>query len=123
VDRGSAAGRRHVAWCRGEFRGARHSGYALALASDSGGRYLVLEPDGKVFALASFTGGAELSCYTPAQARQLNHTIAQSETIHGKVAPRWNTPVVCAFVEDTSAVCWQYSPAGRVFVEVGRWIT
>ena len=112
-----------VAWCTGEFRTARRDAYAAAVAAPGGGRYLVLEPDGTVVELARFTGGADLSCYTPAEARKLHGTIAQSETIQGRIVPRWRTTVVCAFVADTRAVCWQYSPADRAFVQVGEWVT
>ena len=31
--------------------------------------------------------------------------------------------VICAFVEDTRAVCWQYSPDAPAFVEVAGWVT
>jgi hypothetical protein len=92
-------------------------------SAGSGGRYLVLEPNGTVTELASFARSADLSCYTPAEARRLHQTIGQSDTIHGKLEPRWRTTVVCAFVDDTTAVCWQHSPAGGAFVEVGGWTT
>ena len=108
-----------VAWCRGEFRSGRPAAYVVAVP----GRYLVVESDALVTELASFTGGAELSCYTPAEARKLHRTIAQSETIQGRIIPRWRTTVVCGFVEDTRAVCWQYSPRDRRFVKVGEWVT
>lgn len=110
-------------WCRGEFRPGARRGYAVALSLDPGGRYLVVDADGKVTELARFSGGADLSCYTPAEARRLNRSIAGSETISGSITPRWHTSVVCAFVEDTSAVCWQYSPSDRAFVKIGDWTT
>jgi hypothetical protein len=110
-------------WCSGEFRPGARRGYAVALSLDKGGRYLVIDADGKVTELARFSGGADLSCYTRAEARRLNRSIASSETISGSITPRWNTSVVCAFVEDTSAVCWQYSPSGRAFVKIGDWTT
>jgi uncharacterized protein YraI len=112
-----------TAWCKGEFRGGRAAAYAIAVPAAKGGRYVVLDPDGTVVELALFTGGAELSCYTPAAARQLHRSIAQSETIQGRIAPRWDTTVVCGFVEDTRSICWQYSPRERTFVAVGGWIT
>jgi hypothetical protein len=37
--------------------------------------------------------------------------------------PRFNTTVVCGFLEDTVAECWQYSPDDRAFVKVGGWTT
>jgi hypothetical protein len=115
---GSVAG-----WCRGDFRPGGRRGYAVALSLDKGGRYVVIDADGKVTELATFSSGAELSCYTPAEARRLNRTIARSETISGGITPRWNTTVVCGFVENTSAACWQYSPATREFVRIGDWTT
>ena len=71
----------------------------------------------------SFSGGADLSCYTRAEALRLDRTIRQSETIHGRVVPRWNTAVACGFVENTTAVCWQFDPTQRAFVSVGGWTT
>jgi hypothetical protein len=92
-------------------------------AGAEGGRYVAIHADGRVSELASFRTSADLTCYTPAEARRIDTTIRQSETIQGAVRPRWNTTVVCGFLDDTSAVCWQYSTAQRRFVEVGRWIT
>lgn len=112
-----------VRWCRGEFRSGRTGAYALAIAAATGGRYIVVESDGTLADLASFSGGADLSCYTPAEIRELDLTIRRSETIHGRVAAPGTTAVVCGFVDDTKAVCWQYSPAERVYVTVGGWIT
>ncbi len=65
----------------------------------------------------------ELACYTAADARKLNESIRRSATISGSVTPAFATTVVCAFVEDTSAVCWQYSAKARAFVKVGDWQT
>jgi hypothetical protein len=113
-----------AAWCRGEFRAGRPGAFAVAVASPAGaGRYLVLEADATVVELGSFTRGADLSCYTPAEAEKLNVTIGRSDTIHGRIAPRWRTTVVCGFVDATTAVCWQYSPVESVFIEVGHWVT
>ncbi len=113
-----------TAWCRGELRTGRKGGFAAAVAAPSGdGRYVVLETDGTVFELGAYKGRPEVSCYSRAEARRLNDTIRQSQTIHGEVTPRWNTAVVCGFVEETSAVCWQHSPDGRAFVKVGGWVT
>jgi len=113
-----------AAWCHGEFRPKHPRAFAVAIASAAGGgRYAVLEPDATVTQLGSFTGGADLKCYSRAAARKLNDAIASSETIHGRVIPRWNTTVVCAFMDDVTSVCWQYSPTDRAFVEVGGWVT
>lgn len=83
----------------------------------------MLQADATAIELALFTREPDLSCYSRADAEKLNATIAQSQTISGAVAPRWDTAVICAFVEDTTAVCWQYSPADKAFVKVGGWIT
>ena len=109
---------------QGEFRTGRAGTYAVAVTSGPrGGRYLVLEPNTAVVELASFSGGADVSCYTVAEARTLDRTIRDSEAVHGRITPAFTTAVICAFVEDTSAVCWQYSPVARAFVTVGRWTT
>ena len=113
-----------AAWCRGEFRAGRPGAFAVAVASPAGaGRYLVLEADATVVELGSFTRGADLSCYSPAEAEKLNVTIGRSDTIHGRIAPRWSTTVVCGFVDATTAVCCQHSPLESVFMEVGHWVT
>jgi hypothetical protein len=113
-----------AAWCRGQFRSGHPRAFAVAISSAAGGgRYVMLESDATVTELASFTRSADLSCYTRAEARKLNVTIGRSDTIHGQVTPRWSTAVVCAFVDDTASVCWQYSPADRLFVRVGGWVT
>jgi hypothetical protein len=113
-----------LAWCAGEFRRGHAHAFAVAIAAPAGeARYIVIERDGTTFDLASFKGQADLSCYTPAQARRLNANIAASETIHGNVNPRWPTTVICGFVEATHAVCWQFSPTQRGFVKIGEWTT
>jgi hypothetical protein len=111
-------------WCRGEFRAGRRNAFAAAVASTGrGGRYLVLDGDGEVVELAAFKGGADVSCYTPAEARKLGESIRLSDTISGHIVPKFATTVICAFVEDTEAVCWQYSPAAGAFVKIGEWQT
>jgi len=113
-----------VGWCRGQLRTGRPDGYAVAIASaTAGGRYLVLGDDATVVELAPYMGAPELACYTPAEALKLNQSIRSSATISGGVAPAFTTTVICAFVEDTSAVCWQYSAKARAFVKVGEWQT
>jgi hypothetical protein len=111
-------------WCRADLSSGSGAAYAIAVPSAvSGGRYLVVREDAAAIELARFTGGADLSCYTPGGARNLNRTIERSETIQGRVSPRWTTTVICGFVEDTKAVCWQYAPNQRRFIEVGSWVT
>ena len=113
-----------VAWCAGEFREGRPGAYAVAVTSAArGGRDLVLESDATVTTLAAFTGPPGLACYTPEEARKLDVTIKESETIEGGIAPRWSTTVVCGFLDDTSAACWQYAPDDRAFARVGAWVT
>jgi hypothetical protein len=112
-----------AAWCRGEFRSGHPRAYATALTGSAGGRYVILQKDGTVDELGAYTGGADLWCYTRDDAKKLNASIRRSDTIQGQVTPRWNTTVVCGFTEDTTAVCWQYSPADRAYVKVGGWVT
>ncbi len=113
-----------AAWCRGDFRPGHPGAFAAAVTSAAGGgRYVVLDADGTVTELGSFIRGPDLSCYSRAQAEKLDVTISESGIVHGHVAPRWNTMVVCAFLDDTTAACWQYSPAERAFVKVGEWVT
>lgn len=112
-----------ASWCRGQFRAGRRNAYAAAVTSAAGGgRYLVLDGDA-VLELAPFKGSPEVQCYTAAGARKLDVAIRESETISGQIVPAFATTVVCAFVADHNAVCWQYSPKTRTFVEVGGWQT
>lgn len=111
-------------WCAGEFRARGRKAYAAAVTSAAGGgRYLVFEAGATVVELGPYKDGAELACYTPAEARKLHESIRHSETISGRVAPMFATTVVCGFVENTRAICWQYSPKTRAFVKVGEWQT
>lgn len=117
-------GRPIDAWCGGEFRAGRGDAFAVATTAEKeGGRYLVLEPDGTVTVLASFTHAAGLACYSRTEADAFNDTLEATATVHGRITPRWETAVICAFVDGTTAVCWQHSPADDAFVEVGGWIT
>jgi hypothetical protein len=113
-----------MAWCQGEFRDGRPGGFAVALqAADGGGTYAVVEPKAAIVELGTYVQQPSIDCYTRAEADTLDDTIRRSTTIHGRVRPRWNTSVVCAFSDATSATCWQYSPVDRAFVRVGQWVT
>lgn len=109
-----------TAWCRAGFRQGPANAFAVAMTSATGGRYVALEPDVPAIELGRFSRSADLSCYTRAQAEDLDKSIRQSSTIHGQIVPRFNTTVVCGFVEDTVAECWQYSPGDRAFVNWAR---
>lgn len=113
-----------VDWCQGQFETGRRGAYAAAVTTPrSGGRYLVIDSAATVVELARFKDAPDLACYAPADARKLNETIRSSETIRGRITPLFPTTVVCAFVENTEAVCWQYAPKSRAFVKVGEWQT
>jgi hypothetical protein len=112
-----------MGWCRGDLEPAGSAPFAVAIGSRGGGRYLVLQRDGATVELATYQATPSLACYTPAQARKLNATLSQSETIEGQIRPRWSTTVVCGFVDNTTAVCWQYSLVERKFLRVGGWTT
>ena len=85
------------------------------------GRYLVLDGSGSPVELATFEGKPDVSCYSRTQARDLHREIQRSDTVSGRVAPRFSTTTICAFVDATTARCWQYSPAERMYVDVGGW--
>lgn len=112
-----------TAWCRAGFRDGQLNAFAVAVTAGTGGRYVALDADGRVSELARFSGRPDLSCYTRTQADDLNRSLKQSETIHGQVTPRFSTTVVCAFTDNTTARCWQYSPTDSAFVDVGSWTT
>ncbi|HET9012515.1 MAG TPA: hypothetical protein VFN38_11910 [Gemmatimonadaceae bacterium] len=107
-----------IAACQGQFRPGQR-GWAVA----ANGRYIVIDGLGAAVELAAFTGKPDLSCYSRAEALELDRSIQRSDTLSGRIAPRVDTAVICAFVEATAARCWQYSPAERVFVDVGGWTT
>jgi hypothetical protein len=114
---------RVTAWCRAGLRPAQADAFVVAMTSSAGGRYVALAPAVPPTELGRFTGSADLSCYTRAQAEDLNRSIKQSETIDGQITPRFGTTVVCGFMDNTTARCWQYSPPDSAFVEVGMWTT
>lgn len=113
-----------VSFCAAEFTSGRAGAYVVAVTSPDGvGRYVALHPDGVMQEINFFSRRGEVSCHTRAEALKLHGTIQKSETIHGSIEPRFDTTVVCTFVDDTTAMCWQYSPAVRDFVKVGQWTT
>jgi hypothetical protein len=112
-----------TSWCAAQFRPAQTGAYAVAVNAAAGGRYIALEPDGRTTELGRFTGRPDLSCYSRDEAQQLDGAIRTSETIRGAITPRWDSTVVCGFISDTTAQCWQFSPAEDMFVRVGEWTT
>jgi hypothetical protein len=113
-----------LSFCAAEFTPGRKGAFAVAAQSPDGNRrYMALDADGTMMELMWFNGPEDLRCYTRAEAEKLDESLKQSDIIHGSVRPRFDSTVVCGFVEDTSAVCWQYSPAERDFVVVGKWMT
>lgn len=110
-----------LASCRGEFRIGHQAEFAVALPEPGGGRYVILQDDGRTQVLTSFAGTPELSCYSLREADRLNDTIAKSATMNGRVVAEWDGTVVCGFLEPTIAVCWQYAPEDRTFVRIGGW--
>jgi hypothetical protein len=113
-----------LSYCSAEFVKGQKGAYAVAVVSPDGvRRYVALHPDGMMQELIPFSGRGELSCYTRAEAVKLDATVQKSDTIEGSIEPQFDTTVVCTFVDDTTARCWQYSPDARDFVGVGRWTT
>ena len=113
-----------VSHCAAEYELGRVGAFAVAAISpDGNGRYVALHPDGVMQEIIPFSSVGQVSCYTRAAALKLDATIRKSETIHGSIEPRFDTTVVCTFIDDTTAMCWQYAPAVRDFVKVGQWTT
>ena len=113
-----------LSYCGAEFVHGQKGAYAVAVVSPDGARrYVALHADGVMQELIPFSGKGELSCYTRAEAVKLSATIQKSDPIKGSIAPQFDTTVVCTFVDDTTARCWQYSPDARDFVSVGKWTT
>ncbi|MDA0266647.1 MAG: hypothetical protein O2890_07445 [Cyanobacteria bacterium] len=112
-------------WCRGDFGLSHVSAYAISTTHTSAdrGQYFILGIDSAPIVLAAFTHGSQLRCDTPAAASARGAAIAASPIIHGYIAPRWDTTVICGWVTATRALCWQYSPSDRQFIIVGEWIT
>jgi hypothetical protein len=112
-----------AAWCAAQYRPGAPGALAVAVTASGGGRYLALDADGKVSTLAAFAGPPDLACYTRAAAEDLSRSISTYDTIEGAITPSFDTTVVCGFVDDTSAQCWQFAPETRTFVVVGGWVT
>jgi hypothetical protein len=110
-------------WCRAAFDTSGAPGFAVALGTARGTVYAAVRSDAQIVLLADFSGGADLSCYTRRETEKLDASIRASETIDGAVKPRWDATVVCGFISNTEAVCWQYSPSEKTFVRVGGWTT
>lgn len=113
-------------FCPAEFEPGRRGAFAIAMraASETTGRYLAIDVDGPALDLGTFIGDVDLSCYDRQQVMQLSAALKESGgAIHGHVTPRWSTTTVCGFAEPTMAICWQFDPSARRFVEVGRWTT
>ena len=112
-----------VASCRGELRVGHPDDVAIAVSDGAaGGRYVAVM-DGTAFDLSTFSGKPDLSCYTVREADRLTAEIAKSDTINGRVTAEWDGTAVCAFIEPTIAVCWQYAPERKAFVRIGGWTT
>jgi hypothetical protein len=110
--------------CAAEFTPGRKGAFAVASQSPDGNRrYMALDADGTMWELAWFKGAGDLACYTRAEAEKLADTLAHSATVHGAIEPQFDSTVVCTFVDETTALCWQYSPTARDFVLVGKWTT
>lgn len=110
-------------WCRVTIDNEQPVGFAVALVTPKRSQYAVVQPDARIVALADYSGRSDLACYSRPEAQKLDASIKASETIQGSVTPRWNTTVICGFVEPTAAMCWQYSPTERAFVGIGGWTT
>ena len=112
-----------VASCRGEMRITHPEDVAVAVSSGtSGGRYIVVM-DGTAYELSAFSGTPDLSCYTVREADRLTADIAKSDTINGRITAEWDGTAICAFIEPTIAVCWQYAAERKAFVRIGGWTT
>ena len=115
---------RPVAWCRAEFRSGHAGAFAVAVASaDGGGRYAAVDSDGSADGIGCLQTQRRSLCYSRAQAEKLDARIKTIRHHPWYIRPRWNTTVVCGFIDDTAATCWQDSPADRAFVKIGQWIT
>lgn len=113
-------------FCPAEFEPGRRGGFAVAMRApqEATGRYLAIDLDGPALDLGTFTGDVDLSCYDREQVQQLSAALKESGgAMHGQIAPRWTTTTVCGFADATLAICWQFDPSARRFVEVGRWTT
>ncbi len=112
-----------VASCRGELRVGHPDDAAVAVGDGAaGGRYVAVM-DGTSYELSPFSGKPDLSCYTVREADRLTAEIAKSDTRNGRVTAEWDGTAVCAFIEPTIAVCWQYAPERKAFVRIGGWTT
>jgi len=112
-------------FCPAEFEPGHRGAFAIAMRApqESTGRYFAIDVDGPAIELGTFTGDVDLSCYSRKEAADISTALKDSVGIHGHLAPRWATTTVCGFADPTLAICWQFDPSARRFVEVGRWLT
>lgn len=67
-------------WCRAVFQTRTQNTFVVAAPHlNGGGRYLVLGLTETAVELASFSGGADLACYSLDEANKLNQSIARSK--------------------------------------------
>ena len=112
-----------VASCRGEIRIGHPEDVAVAVSEGTaGGRYVAIL-DGTAHELSTFSGKADLACYTVREADRLTAEIAKSDTLNGRITAEWDGTAIRAFIEPTIAVCWQYAPERKAFVRIGGWTT
>ena len=117
-------GKSVVTWCQVPTAAGLPSGVAAAVESaPMAGHYVAIQPDGKLFQLAPYSGKPEVSCHTPASARALSRLVGGTPTVAGAVAPKGKGMVVCGFIEPTVAQCWQYSVSRRMYFSIGGWAT
>ncbi len=97
--------------------------FAVATRDSSrGGSYYILSASTSPAELGSFDGEPELQCVSIKSAKELDHAIRTSETIHGQISPSFEGTVVCGFVSATEARCWQLNK-DQIGQQVGGWIT
>jgi hypothetical protein len=108
--------------CRGEIRAGHLHEFFVALGSQTGGRYTLVQDDGVVVALLEYEGAPTLNCYTLREADKLTADIAKSNTINGRITAEWDGLVVCGAIDQTTTVCWQHAVERKGFVRVGGWM-
>jgi hypothetical protein len=111
-----------LASCRGEVRVGHPSEFVVAVGTPTGGRYLLLQDDGRTAEVSTYEGQPDLRCYSVRQADALTAEIAKSDTMHGRITAEWDGLVVCGAIDPTIVVCWQHAVERKGFARIGGWM-
>ena len=108
--------------CRGEIRAGHPDEWVIATGTATGGRYLLVQDDGRTLQVETYEGAPELRCLGIRQADALTAEIARSTTMNGRITAEWDGLVVCGAITPVITACWQHAVERKGFASVGGWM-